>query len=143
MTIWHKPYTLDDLNSFRGLQDDHMGKLIGIRFTAIGDDTLTATMPVDGRTMQPFGLLHGGASCVLAESLGSVAAWMCIDPDKQRAVGTEINASHLRPATKGQITGICKPVKIGRSIHVWQIDMFDDAGKQTCASRLSVAIIDI
>lgn len=143
MSIWFKPYTLKDLNAFRGTTDDHVNKHLGIEITEIGDGFLKGTMPVDHRTVQPFGLLHGGVSCVLSETLGSVAAWMCIDPEKQRAVGIEINANHLRPVTKGTITGICKPVQVGRSLHVWQTEMYTDEGKMNCISRLTVAIKDI
>lgn len=140
--MWFKPYTIDDLNLGRGLVKDHINKHLGIVFTEVGTDYLKATMPVDHRTIQPFGLLHGGASCVLSETLGSVAAWMCINPNTQRAVGIEINANHLRPVTQGHVTGVCRPLQVGKSIHVWQIDMFNDEGKLNCTSRLTVAIKD-
>lgn len=143
MPLWFKEYTLEDLNERRGVAPDNVNKHLDIVFTEIGRDYLKATMPVDHRTVQPFGILHGGVSCVLAESLGSVAAWMCVDPDKQRAFGIEINANHLRPVSDGKITGICKPVQIGKSIHVWQIDMLNDEGKMNCTSRLTVAVKDI
>jgi len=143
MPLWFKPYTLADLNTFRGVTKDHINRHLGIVFTDIGADYLKATMPVDGRTVQPFGLLHGGASCVLSETLGSVAAWMCIDPATHRAVGIEINANHLRPVTKGVVTGICRPIQTGRTLHVWQTEMFDDAGKMNCISRLTVAVREI
>ncbi len=142
MPIWTKPYTLDDLNNIRGNFPDNVNKVLDIVFTEIGEDTLTATMPVDQRTIQPFGLLHGGSSCVLAETLGSVAAWMCIDNERQMAVGLEIHAHHLRPVTKGRVTGICKPLHRGRTMHLWQIDLFNDEGKMNCTVRLSVAIRD-
>lgn len=138
--MWFKEYTTDILNSKR---NDNMGGHLGIEFLEIGEDYLKAHMPVDERTKQAFGILHGGASCVLSETLGSVAAWMCIDPTKQRAVGIEINANHIRPITDGFVTGICKPVQVGRSIHVWNTEMFKDDGKLTCVSRLTVAIKDI
>lgn len=140
MSIWFKEYDLKDLNDLRGIQPENINKHLRIEFTEIGDDYLKATMPVDERTKQPFGILHGGSSCVLAESLGSVAAWMCIDPDQYMAVGLEIHAHHLRPLTGGHVTGICKPVRIGRTVHLWNIDMFGDNGKMNCTSRLSVAI---
>lgn len=140
--IWSKNYTLDDLNNFRGLHKDNVNRVLDIVFTEIGEDSLTATMPVDHRTIQPFGLLHGGSSCVLAETLGSVAAWMCIDAEKQMAVGLEIHAHHLRPVTKGKVTGICKPLHRGRTMHLWQIDTYNDEGKMNCTVRLSVAIRD-
>jgi 1,4-dihydroxy-2-naphthoyl-CoA hydrolase len=143
MPIWFKDYTIEDLNNFRGIHKDNVNKVLDIVFTEIDDDTLTATMPVDHRTIQPFGILHGGASCVLAESLGSVAAWMCIDPAKQKAVGLEIHAHHLRPVSSGKITGICKSLHRGRTMHLWQIDTCNDEGKMNCTVRLSVAIRDI
>lgn len=140
--IWTKSYTLDDLNNIRGNYPDNVNKVLGIVFTNVGEDTLTATMPVDHRTIQPFGLLHGGSSCVLAETLGSVAAWMCIDTEKQMAVGLEIHAHHLRPVKNGHVTGICKPLHRGRTMHLWQIDIINDDGKMNCTVRLSVAIRD-
>lgn len=137
--IWFKDYTLEDLNGFR---DGGMAHHIGIELTEVTDTTLSARMPVDARTKQPFGLLHGGANCVLSESLGSIAAWMCIDPDAYRAVGVDINATHLRSATEGHVIGVCKPLKIGRKLHVWQTDIHEEAtGKEVCTSRLSVMIL--
>jgi 1,4-dihydroxy-2-naphthoyl-CoA hydrolase len=135
---WFKRYELEMLN---GLRNANMAGHLGIEFLEIGDDYLKARMPVDERTMQAFGILHGGASCVLSETLGSVAAWMCIDPSTQRAVGIEINANHLRSASEGFVTGICKPVKIGRSLHVWNTEIFKDDGKLSCTSRLTCAIM--
>ena len=142
MKIWSQDYTLDDLNKFRGIQPDNINKHLGIVFTEVSDDTLTATMPVDHRSVQPFGILHGGASCVLAETLGSVAAWMCIDNEKQRAVGLEIHAHHLRPVSEGKVTGVCKSLHRGKTMHLWQIDTYTDEGKMNCTVRLSVAIRD-
>jgi len=142
MTIWFKPYTVEDLNNFRGVHKDNVNKVLDIVFTEVGDDYLKATMPVDHRTIQPFGILHGGVSCVLGESLGSVAAWMCIDPAKQKAVGLEIHAHHLRPVSSGKVTGICKPLHMGRTMHLWQIDTFTDEEKMNCTMRISVAIRD-
>ncbi len=140
--IWTKKYTLDDLNNFRGIHKDNVNKVLDIKFTEISEDSLTATIPVDYRTIRPFGILHGGSSCVLAETLGSVAAWMCIDTDKQMAVGLEIHAHHLRPVTKGKVTGICKALHRGRTKHLWHIATFTDEGKMNCTIRLSVAIRD-
>lgn len=137
--MWFEKYDLETLN---GMRNTNIGSLLGIEFTEIGKDFLAAKMPVDDRTKQPFGILHGGASCVLAESLGSVASWMCIDPTKKMAVGLEINANHLRSATDGYVTGICKPVKLGRSVHVWNIETFLENGKINCTSRLTVMIKD-
>lgn len=138
---WFKLYTVADL---QGLRNANMGVHLGIEFTDIGDNFLCATMPVDHRTIQPFGRLHGGANCVLSETLGSVAAWMCIDPDKYAAVGLEINANHIRTVWDGgMVIGRCEPIHIGRSTHVWQTDITDaETGKRACLSRLTVAIID-
>ena len=120
----------------------HMGDHLGIEFKDMGKDFLTATMPVDHRTKQPMGLLHGGASCVLSESLGSVASYLVIDPDKYDAVGLEINANHIKSVTSGKVTGICKPLHIGKRTHVWQTDIYNDNNDMVCTSRLTVAIID-
>ena len=137
MSIWFEKYDLEMLN---GMRNANMAGHIGIEFLEIGDDYLKARMPVDERTKQAFGILHGGASCVLSETLGSVAAWMCIDPIQQRAVGIEINANHIRPAIEGYVTGICKPIQVGRSIHVWNTEIFKDDGKMSCTSRLTCSI---
>ncbi len=138
--IWFKDYKLDYLE---GLRNAHMGEHVGITFTEVGDDFLKARMPVDKRTTQPFGILHGGASCVLSETLGSVAAWMTIDPDQYRAVGLEINANHIRAVTEGYVIGECRPLHTGRRTQVWQTDITEEAtGKRVCISRLTVAIID-
>ncbi|MCB1840912.1 MAG: hotdog fold thioesterase [Alphaproteobacteria bacterium] len=138
--IWFKSYSLDYLE---GLRNANMGEYLGIAFTDLGDDYLCARMPVDKRTTQPFGILHGGASCVLSETLGSVAAWMCIDSDKERAVGLEINANHIRAVTEGFVVGKCSPLHIGRRTHVWQTDITEEiTGKRVAISRLTVAIIE-
>lgn len=140
MSIWFKDYDLDALN---GMRASNMGEHLGLELTAVGEDTLTGALPVDHRTTQPFGILHGGASCVLAESLGSVAAWMTIDPAKYRAVGLEINCNHIRAVTQGRVIGVCSPLHVGRRTQVWQIDMHEEAtGKRTAVSRITVAIID-
>ncbi|MEJ2883985.1 hotdog fold thioesterase [Pedobacter sp. GR22-6] len=136
--IWFSEFSAEKLND---RPKNHMGAFLDIRFTAVGEDSLTATMPVDERTHQPAGILHGGASVVLAETLGSVASYMCIDPDKYQAVGLEINANHLRPVKSGLVTGICKPLHIGAKTHVWEIKIYNDKGKMNCVSRLTVAII--
>jgi 1,4-dihydroxy-2-naphthoyl-CoA hydrolase len=136
--LWFANPTVDDINS---RNTNHMGALIGIEFTEIGDDYIKATMPVDARTHQPYGILHGGASVVLAESLGSVASSLIIDPDKYMAVGLEVNANHLRPVKEGKVTGVCTPIHIGGKTHVWDIKLYDDRGKMNCVSRLTVAIV--
>ena len=116
---------------------------LGIEFVEIGDDYLVAKMPVDKRTIQPMGLLHGGASVVLAETLGSLASVLLIDDiSKQAAVGLEINANHLRPATSGYVYGTVKPIKIGRRTHVWQITIRNEEKKEVCISRLTTMIVD-
>jgi len=138
--IWFKNYTLNDLDLWQG---NHMGSHIGLEFIEIGPDYLVGKMPVDFRTIQPFGILHGGASCVLSETLGSVAAWLTLDMEKSRAVGVDINASHIRPISKGYVIGKCTPLHIGRKTQVWQTDMTNEAtGKRICISRLTVAVID-
>ena len=138
--IWFKDYNLEYLE---GLRNANMGTHVGIEFTDLGEDFLCAKMPVDERTTQPFGILHGGASCVLAETLGSVAAWMTIDPQTHRAVGLDINANHIRAVTEGHVIGRCTTLHTGRRTQVWQIDMTEEAtGKRVCISRLTVAIIE-
>lgn len=138
--IWFKPYTVDFLE---GLRNSNMGEHLGISFAGIGDNWLSARMPVDHRTTQPFGILHGGASCVLSESLGSVAAWMTIDPELYRAVGLEINANHIRAVTEGSVIGRCEPLHLGKRTQVWQTDITEEAtGKRVAISRLTVAIIE-
>ena len=138
--IWHKDYTIDYLD---GLRNANMGEHIGFEFVEVGPDFLKGRIPVDHRTTQPFGILHGGASCVLSESLGSVAAWMTINPETHRAVGLEINANHIRAVTEGWVVGECRALHTGRRTQVWQTDITEEAtGKRVCVSRLTVAIID-
>ena len=139
MSIWfNKNLSAAD---FKEMNDDTMGKHIGLAFSEVGPDFLKATMPVDHRTRQPYGLLHGGASCVLAETLGSVASAMVIDPAKFICVGLEINANHVRSARDGFVTGTCTPIHIGASTHVWDIKIHDERNKLICVSRLTVAIL--
>ena len=137
MRIWKRPITIDQLHA---IHKDTAPEHLGIEFLEVGDDFLRARVPVDLRTRQPYGLLHGGVSVVLAETLGSCgAAYAC--PEGQRPVGLDINANHIRGATSGWVTGIARPVHIGRTTHVWQIDMRNDAGELTCVSRLTVSIL--
>lgn len=120
-----------------------MGETIGVEFTDYGEDYLEATIPVDHRTVQPMGLLHGGASVALAETLGSIAGVLVLeDTDQQAVVGIEINANHLRSARKGKVTGRVMPVRIGRSIQVWRITIRDEQERQICESRLTTMVID-
>ncbi len=137
--IWFTEFSPAKLNN---RPKNHMGGFLDIQFTEVGEDFLTATMPVDERTHQPAGILHGGASVVLAETLGSVASYMCIDPEKYVAVGLEVNANHLRPVKSGLVTGICKALHIGAKTHVWEIKIYSDKGKMNCVSRLTVAVIN-
>jgi 1,4-dihydroxy-2-naphthoyl-CoA hydrolase len=136
--IWFKNASVEELNT---RPKNHLGALLGIEFTEIGADFLKAKMPVDERTHQPAGILHGGASVVLAETIGSVASYLIIDPQKYMAVGLEVNANHLRPVKSGFVTGTCTPIHIGAKTHVWDIKLHDDRGKLNCISRLTVAII--
>lgn len=138
--IWHKPYTLDFLEGYRNA---NMARHCGIEFTEVGDDFLKARMPVDERTVQAFGILHGGANCVLSETLGSVAAWMTVNPDTHYIVGVEINANHIRSVREGYVIGTCTPMHTGRKVQVWQTDITDEAtGKRVAISRLTVAILE-
>ncbi len=130
-----------DTANFR-VDETILGRL-GIRVTEMGDDYVRGTMPVDARTRQPFGLLHGGASVVLAESLGSIGATFCVDQGRYQAVGLEVNANHLRAVRDGSVTGTAKPIHLGRTTHVWGIEIVDEAGKKTCVCRLTMAIIEM
>lgn len=135
----NKNISLETLNtSWRSNIVQH----IGIEYTEIGDDFLSGKMPVDERTMQPMNILHGGASVVLAETLGSVASYLCIDTATKIPVGLDINANHIRSATKGYVYGKATAVHIGRTTHVWQIEITDEEGKLVCTSRLTMAVID-
>ena len=137
MTIWQKPISIKFLTE--NARDTAISHL-GIEFTEIGDDFLRGRVPVDKRTVQPFGLLHGGVSVVLAETLGSVGA-MYASPEGHRAVGLDINANHLRAATTGWVTGTARPIHRGRTTQVWQIEMADDAGNPVCISRITMAML--
>ncbi|MDH5608206.1 MAG: hotdog fold thioesterase [Cyclobacteriaceae bacterium] len=114
---------------------------VGIELTEIGSDFLIGKMPVDHRTHQPMGLLHGGASVVLAETLGSIASTLLLDMKKQYAVGLEINANHIKSARSGYVTGKCMPIHIGKGTHVWQIEIKNEEGQLVCISRLTLAIL--
>ena len=137
MRIWTKPISLESLTA---LSQDSAVSHLGIEFTEIGDDFLCARVPVDKRTFQPYGLLHGGVSVVLAETLGSMAAGH-VAAEGHYVVGLDINANHLKSARSGWVTGITRPVHIGRSTQVWHIDMHNDAGELTCVSRLTMAVL--
>ncbi len=137
--IWSREYELEEFGRF---QKNTLLEALGIELKEIGEDYLVGTMPVDERTKQPFGLLHGGASVALAETLGSVAAGMVVGTDNFNAVGLDINANHLRPVFKGNVVGKASPIFIGKKTHVWEIKISDDeTGKLSCISRLTMAIM--
>ncbi|MCS2161873.1 1,4-dihydroxy-2-naphthoyl-CoA hydrolase [Scandinavium sp. H11S7] len=135
--IWKRSTTLDTLNA---MGESNIVRLLDIRFERLTDDSLEATMPVDSRTHQPFGLLHGGASVVLAETLGSVAGYLCTEGD-EKVVGVEVNANHIRAVRSGRVRGVCKALHAGRRHQVWQIEIFDEHGKLCCTSRLTTAVV--
>jgi 1,4-dihydroxy-2-naphthoyl-CoA hydrolase len=138
MSIWRSLRTLEELNG------NGSGTLIGnlgILFTEIGDDFVRGTMPVDARTVQPYGLLHGGASVALAETLGSMGAAMCVDAAEYQVVGQEINANHVRAARSGLVTGTARALHLGGRTHVWSIEIVNDAQKLVCISRITMAVI--
>lgn len=137
MRIWKKLFTLEQLNRLnRNCAVSHLG----IRFTAFGDDWLEATMPVDQRTIQPFGLLHGGVSAALAESVGSMAGGLCVN-ENQAVAGIEINAAHLRPVKSGEVTARATPVRLGKQLQVWDIHLRDQQDKLCCVSRLTLSVV--
>jgi 1,4-dihydroxy-2-naphthoyl-CoA hydrolase len=138
VSIWRGLQTLEALNA---AHERTMTHGLGIVFTEIGDDFLRATMPVDERTRQPYGLLHGGASVTLAETLGSTGAGMCIDNSRYLCVGQDINANHVRSARHGLVTGTARALHIGGSSQVWSIDITNEAGQLVCISRLTMAIL--
>jgi 1,4-dihydroxy-2-naphthoyl-CoA hydrolase len=139
MGIFKEGVTLEAINQF---SPNTMVEHIGIRFTAVGDDFLEATMPVDHRTHQPLGLLHGGASVALAETMGSVAATCCVDQSKQYCVGLEINANHIKSARSGFVKGVTRPVHIGGRTQVWEIKITNDKDELVCISRITMAVMD-
>ncbi len=139
MSIWfRKDLSLEKLMP---LGKGTMSEYLGIEWLELGEEHIKAKMPVDHRTIQPYGLLHGGASCVLAETLGSVGSAMVIDHDKFFCVGLEINANHIRSAKKGYVTGTVRPIHIGKQTHIWDIQITDESDKLICVSRLTVAVL--
>lgn len=140
MTLWKNRITVERL---REHAKDTLIEYLGIEILEIGDDCLKGRMPVDHRTRQPYGVLHGGASAALAETLGSIAAGLCVDREKQSVVGLEINANHIRSVHDGWVTGVARPIHVGKSTQVWEIRIHDQAEKLVCISRLTVANIDI
>lgn len=139
MSIWYKKnYTIEELND---LGQGTMAEILGMKFVEIGEDSLKLQMPVNERTKQPYGLLHGGASAAMAETIGSVASSMCINNERQICVGMEINCNHLKGISKGFVVATAKPIHIGASSHVWDIRIEDEGNKLICVSRLTVAIL--
>jgi len=139
MSIWfNKAITIEKIAP---ISKNTLGEHIGMQFSEIGENYLKATMPVDHRTHQPYGLLHGGASAALAETLGSVSSALVIDQEKFICVGIEINANHVRSVRSGIVTGICSPIHIGATTHVWDIRIHDERNKLVCISRLTVATL--
>jgi len=136
--IWFRPYTVADVGFFR----DSLPKHLGIEFTEIGADFLRGRMPVDERTKQPYGILHGGASVALAETLGSTAAGLVVDPDKYRMVGQEINANHVRAVSNGFVIGTARPHHVGKRSHVWEIRITDEQERLVCISRLTMFVLE-
>lgn len=139
MAIWHRSSI--ELSQLQSLGDNTMAAHIGIEFTEVGENYLKAKMPVDNRTQQPFGVLHGGASAALAETLGSVASAMVIDLEQFFCVGLEINANHIRSARKGYVYATALPLHLGGTTHVWDIKIYDEEEKLVCVSRLTMAIL--
>ena len=137
--IWKKEFTIEGLNK----SENNMVKHLGIEFSAFGEDYLEATMPVDNRTLQPFGVLHGGASVVLAETIGSMAGYLCLTDLQKTTVGQEINANHLRAASSGLVTGRATPIHIGRQSQVWSIEIKNEEGNLVAISRLTLAVIEM
>ena len=137
MAIWTRPISVEALAASH---KDTAPERLGIEFLEVGDDFIVGRVPVDERTRQPYGLLHGGVSVVLAETLGSCGAIYCAPPG-HRVVGLDINANHIRGATSGWVTGRTTPVHVGRSTQVWHIEMRNDAGELTCVSRLTMAVL--
>lgn len=139
MSIWKTPITIQEITDIR---KQTMVDYLGIEFTEIGDNFLKGRMPVDHRTKQPMGIMHGGASCVLAETLGSIAGCHCIDFSKQVCVGLAMNTNHISMAKDGYVYGTARPVHLGRSTQVWEIDIINEQGKLVSVNRLTLAVID-
>jgi len=137
MSIWFKNYSVEDVET-KGTMVEHLG----IEVTELGDDFVRGTMPVDDRTKQPFGILHGGASVALAETLASYGGYLTIDPEKYHVVGVEINANHLKVAKSGIVTGKCSPIKRGRSTQVWQTEITNEDNELVCVSRITLMVLD-
>lgn len=138
MSIWNLEATPEALNA---ISANTMVEHLGIEFVQVGEDYLTARMPVDQRTVQPAGLLHGGASVALAETLGSVAATLCVNPADTTCVGLEVNANHIRAVRSGVVTGVARPIHLGNSTQVWDIRIHDEQERLACVCRLTLAVL--
>ncbi len=137
-SIWHQEPNLVDVNL---MGNNTLGQNLGITFTGYSANSITATMPVDERTKQPFGLLHGGASVALAETLGSVASLLVVNSELFIGVGVEINANHIKAVLEGSVKGICTPLNISGKNHVWDIKIYNEANELTCVSRFTCTIV--
>ena len=138
MAIWFRNVNAAEAGALR---KGTLLETLDIQITEVGDDYIKGDMPVDHRTVQPYGILHGGASVALAESLGSIAAHLVVDTSKFYTVGLEINANHIRPTRSGRVTGTAKPIHLGRTTHVWSIEIHNEAGKLTCICRITMAVV--
>ena len=139
LPIWITPLTLEDVN-LRAKKS--LSEHLGIQFTEVGNDFLTATMPVDHRTVQPMGIMHGGASCALAETVGSAAGNYCVDQNFYVCVGLDININHIRPVKSGSVKGIAKPIHLGKKTQVWEIKIFNELAQIVSVSRLTLAVLE-
>ena len=139
MNIWFKPFSADDLNAY---QQQTLVSHLGIRYTEVGEDFISASMPVDARTKQPAGILHGGASVALAETLGSTGANLVVDREKKLCVGLEINANHVRAMKSGEVRGTARPLHLGGTTQVWEIRISDEQDRLVCVSRITMAVLD-
>ena len=140
-SIWHQKPDLEMVNG--PMNRNTIVELLGIQITEVGDHFLSGTMPADTRTFQPYGVVHGGANVVLAETLGSVAGAHVIDMSTTKCLGQDVNATHLRPVSSGLVLGTAKPIHLGRRSHVWEIRLTNEAGKLTCISKLTLAILPL
>jgi len=140
-SIWHNRPDLEMMNG--EMNSGTIVEHLGVKITEVGDDYITGTMPADARTFQPYGVVHGGANVVLAETLGSIAGAHVIDFATTKCLGQEVSASHLRPVSSGLVTGTARPIHLGRRSHIWEIRLEDDRGKLTCLSKLTLAILPI
>ena len=138
MAIWKSPQTLAELNA---RAENTMGQFLDMEFLELGDDFLKMKMPVTSKTKQPMGLLHGGATAALAETIGSVSAVMCVDAEKESSVGLELNINHLRAVKEGSVFATCRPFHLGRTTHVWNIEIKDEKERMVSAARLTTMVI--